>query len=269
MGRTVADVALLLSVLSGADPRVPLALDAPAPARAACSDRGPAGPGPAGRQGRVERGPRPAGGAGGARRARAGPAGAGRPGLRGDRRGSRPLRRRRGVPDPPGVPVRDRLRPAAPPAPGPAGPQRHLEHRAGPGADRRRPEPRHRAARRAGRPGQRVLRVGGGARLPGHPGRPVRRHPGLGARHQRRTAADVPGLDGIGLPDLGHRAPGDVRARRLHPRRPAGGAPVGRPPPGGLAAAAGGARVRDCHRAQPGHPAGAAVSPVTRSAGRA
>ena len=31
MGRTVADVALLLSVLSGPDPRVPLALDAPAP----------------------------------------------------------------------------------------------------------------------------------------------------------------------------------------------------------------------------------------------
>ena len=31
MGRTVADVALLLSVLAGADPRVPLALDAPAP----------------------------------------------------------------------------------------------------------------------------------------------------------------------------------------------------------------------------------------------
>jgi amidase len=31
MGRTVADAALLLSVLAGADPRVPLALDAPAP----------------------------------------------------------------------------------------------------------------------------------------------------------------------------------------------------------------------------------------------
>ena len=31
MGRTVADVALLLSVLSGPDPRVPLALDAAAP----------------------------------------------------------------------------------------------------------------------------------------------------------------------------------------------------------------------------------------------
>ena len=31
MGRTVADVALLLSVLAGPDPRVPLALDAPAP----------------------------------------------------------------------------------------------------------------------------------------------------------------------------------------------------------------------------------------------
>ena len=31
MGRTVADVALLLAVLSGPDPRVPLALDAPAP----------------------------------------------------------------------------------------------------------------------------------------------------------------------------------------------------------------------------------------------
>ncbi|HUL26189.1 MAG TPA: amidase [Streptosporangiaceae bacterium] len=34
MGRTVADVALLLAVLSGPDPRVPLALDAPAPALA-------------------------------------------------------------------------------------------------------------------------------------------------------------------------------------------------------------------------------------------
>ncbi|HEX9030282.1 MAG TPA: amidase, partial [Streptosporangiaceae bacterium] len=32
MGRTVADVALLLAVLSGPDPRVPLSLDAPAPA---------------------------------------------------------------------------------------------------------------------------------------------------------------------------------------------------------------------------------------------
>jgi amidase len=34
MGRTVADVALLLAVLSGPDPRVPLALDAPPPALA-------------------------------------------------------------------------------------------------------------------------------------------------------------------------------------------------------------------------------------------
>ena len=34
MARTVADVALLLAVLSGPDPRVPLALDAPAPALA-------------------------------------------------------------------------------------------------------------------------------------------------------------------------------------------------------------------------------------------
>ena len=31
MARTVADVALLLAVLSGPDPRVPFALDAPAP----------------------------------------------------------------------------------------------------------------------------------------------------------------------------------------------------------------------------------------------
>src|SRR5258708_31882744 len=33
MGRTVADVALLLAAISGPDPRVPLALDAPPPAR--------------------------------------------------------------------------------------------------------------------------------------------------------------------------------------------------------------------------------------------
>jgi amidase len=38
MGRTVADVALLLAVLSGPDPRVPLALDAPAPALAGPAD---------------------------------------------------------------------------------------------------------------------------------------------------------------------------------------------------------------------------------------
>ena len=223
MGRTVADVALLLSVLSGPDPRVPLALDAPAPrvppdqiAGLLARDlRGVKVAWSADLGLPVEPAVRDVLGAG--------PAGAGRPGLRGDRRGPGSLRRRRGVPDPAGVPVRDRLRVAAPPAPRPAGPQRHLEHRARPGAERRRPEPRHGAARRAGRPGQRVLRVGGGARLPRHPGRAVRRHPGLGARHQRRTAADLPGLDGIGLPDLGHRAPGDLRARRLHP----GGLPVG------------------------------------------
>jgi amidase len=38
MGRTAADVALLLAVLSGADPRVPLALDAPAPVLAEPAD---------------------------------------------------------------------------------------------------------------------------------------------------------------------------------------------------------------------------------------
>ena len=38
MGRTVADVALLLAVLSGPDPRVPLALDAPAPVLAEPAD---------------------------------------------------------------------------------------------------------------------------------------------------------------------------------------------------------------------------------------
>jgi amidase len=38
MARTVADVALLLAVLSGPDPRVPLALDAPAPALADPAD---------------------------------------------------------------------------------------------------------------------------------------------------------------------------------------------------------------------------------------
>ena len=38
MGRTVADVALLLAVLSGPDPRVPLALDAPPPALAGPGD---------------------------------------------------------------------------------------------------------------------------------------------------------------------------------------------------------------------------------------
>jgi amidase len=38
MGRTVADVALLLAVLSGPDPRVPLALDAPVPALAEPAD---------------------------------------------------------------------------------------------------------------------------------------------------------------------------------------------------------------------------------------
>jgi amidase len=38
MARTVADLALLLAVLSGPDPRVPLALDAPAPALASPAD---------------------------------------------------------------------------------------------------------------------------------------------------------------------------------------------------------------------------------------
>jgi amidase len=38
MGRTVADVALLLAAVSGPDPRVPLALDAPPPALAAPAD---------------------------------------------------------------------------------------------------------------------------------------------------------------------------------------------------------------------------------------
>jgi amidase len=38
MGRTVADAALLLAVLSGPDPRVPLALDAPPPALASPAD---------------------------------------------------------------------------------------------------------------------------------------------------------------------------------------------------------------------------------------
>ena len=116
MARTVADVALLLAVLSGPDPRVPLALDAPPPACTARPDRGSAGPGPARRPGGLERRPRPAGRAGRAGRAGPGPAGARRPGLRGDRRGPGPVRRRRGVPDLAGVPVRDQLRAAAAPS---------------------------------------------------------------------------------------------------------------------------------------------------------
>ena len=48
MARTVADVALLLAVLAGPDPRVPLALDAPPPALAEPGrGPGPAGAGPA------------------------------------------------------------------------------------------------------------------------------------------------------------------------------------------------------------------------------
>lgn len=50
-----------------------------------------------------------------------------------------------------------------------------------------------------------------------HPGRAVRPHLGLGPGHRRRTTTDVPGLDGIGVPDLGHRTPRHLRARWVHP----------------------------------------------------
>ena len=53
-----------------------------------------------------------------------------------------------------------------------------------------------------------------------------------GRAHHLRLGPVRPGLDGVGLPDLGHRAPGDLRARRVHSRRPASGAAAGRPAPG-------------------------------------
>ena len=61
MARTVADVALLLAVLSGPDPRVPFSLDTPAPVLAEPAQVvGPAGAGHAGCEGRLERRPRAA-----------------------------------------------------------------------------------------------------------------------------------------------------------------------------------------------------------------
>ena len=114
MGRTAADVALLLAVLAGPDSRVPLALDAPPPEVV----------GPAGITGLLERDlrglkvawsadlgltvePGRAGGAG------AGPAGAHGSGLRGHRRVPGSVGRGRGVPDLARVPLPDRVRPAA------------------------------------------------------------------------------------------------------------------------------------------------------------
>ena len=111
MARTVADVALLLAVLSGPDPRVPLALDAPPPALSdpaqvtALLDARPAR-GPGG----LEPRPRTARRSRGARCARSGQAGAGRPWLRGRRREPGPVRCGRGIPDLAGAAVRDRVR---------------------------------------------------------------------------------------------------------------------------------------------------------------
>ena len=61
MARTVADVALLLSVLAGPDPRVPLALDAPVPVTGPGAAPRSAHPGSARCPGGLERRPRPAG----------------------------------------------------------------------------------------------------------------------------------------------------------------------------------------------------------------
>ncbi len=94
MGRTVADTALLLSVLSGPDPRVPLALDAPGPHVQPGEIEGLLTRDLRGVRVGVERRPRPAGGAGGPGGARAGPGRAHRAGLRGDRRGTGPGRGR-------------------------------------------------------------------------------------------------------------------------------------------------------------------------------
>ena len=267
MGRTVADVALLLSVLAGPDPRVPLALDAPAP-----QIRPDQVPGLLARDLR------------GVRVAWSADLGLPvEPAVRDVLAPARQVLEDLGcevtdaAPDLTGADEVFRTRrafrfltafgPLLRRHPGQLGPnvtwntERGLELSV---ADLSRATVLHAARRRAG---QRVLRVGRRARLPGHPGRPVRRHAGLGARHRRPAAAHLPGLDGVGLPDLGDRAPGHFRARRVHPGRPAGRAPAGRPPPGGLAAAPGGARLRGRHRARPGHPARARVTraPLTRA----
>ena len=84
MARTVADVALLLMVLSGPDPRVPLALDAAPPVAEPDQIAGLLERDLRGVRVGVERRPRPAGGARGAGDARARPAAARRPWLRGD-----------------------------------------------------------------------------------------------------------------------------------------------------------------------------------------
>ena len=91
--------------------------------------------------------------------------------------------------------------------------------------------PCHGPARGPGRAGQRVLRHGGRARLPGQPGR-RRSTSTLDWVHEIDgvRAAHLPGLDGVGLPDLGHRAARDLGARGVHPGRlPVGLQLVGRP----------------------------------------
>ena len=86
------------------------------------------------------------------------------------------------------------------------------------------------------------------------PGPAVRRHDRLGARDRRCATADLSGLDGVVLPDLGHRAAGHLGASGVHPGWAAGGAPAGRPLAGGLAAAGCGARLRGRDRPRQAHP---------------
>ena len=92
-----------------------------------------------------------------------------------------------------------------------------------------------------------LLRVPRRAGAAGEPGAAVPGRPGVPGRDQRPGAGDLPRLDAVGLPDHRDRLPGDLRAGRVHLRRAAGrgadrGAALGR-----ATAARGGARLRAAH----------------------
>ena len=252
MARTVADVALLLAVISGPDARVPVALEAPPPALS----------GPAQVHELLTRDMR------GVRVAWSPDLG-GLPVDPAVRETLAPARQvltdlgcevidatpdltgaDEGFQDLAGAEVRDGVRAAAGGASRRRWSERGVECSARAGTFGGRPEPRDATARGRGRTDRCVLREHRRAGVPSQPGTAVRHRSRLGARDRRRAAAHVPGLDAVGLPDLGDRAPGNLRSRGIHfpsarrCRIAAGWSAASRPPPRRLGTAVYRVRLR-------------------------
>ncbi len=123
------------------------------------------------------------------------------------------------------------------------------QHPGGGVADRCGRRPRLRPAHGAGGDDARLLHVVRRAGAAGLAGAAVPRRPGVPGGDQRPADGDLPGLDALGVPDHGHRLPGDLGAGRHHRGRPAGRPPAGRPARQRAPAARGGRGVRGRRRA--------------------